>query len=128
MLIIAVLFAGLQISNAQTDSIAEDEVYVVVEKMPEFPGGNMALRNFIAKNVEYPETARKNDIEMTIYVKFIVDKTGKVINPSIARGGNDELEAESLRVINLLPDFKPGTQSGKAVNVEYTLPISFKLN
>ncbi len=105
-----------------------NDVFTVVEDMPEFPGGEMAMRKFIAENVRYPEDAKDNNAQGTAYVKFIVDKTGKVTEPSIVRGtGNESLDEEAIRVVSLMPDFKPGRQRGENVAVSFVVPIKFAL-
>ncbi|MDX8339564.1 energy transducer TonB [Draconibacterium sp. IB214405] len=104
-----------------------DEVFIIVEEMPEFPGGDEGLRTFIANTVKYPEDAHKNGIQGKVYVKFVVDKDGSVDDAKIARGVDPSLDKEALRVINALPKWKPGKQRGEAVRVEYTVPIKFAL-
>jgi TonB family protein len=104
-----------------------EEVFFVVEEMPEFPGGDVALRKFIANNVKYPESAQKNGIQGKVYVSFVVGKDGYVKNAKIVRGVDPALDAEALRVVNLQPKWKPGTQRGVAVNIQYTVPINFAL-
>lgn len=103
------------------------EVFFVVEDMPEFPGGENALRQFIANSVEYPDVAVKKGIQGKVYVTFVVSKDGSVANATIARGVDPALDTEALRVVNSLPKWKPGKQRGQAVNVSYTVPINFKL-
>jgi len=104
-----------------------DDVYVVVEEMPEYPGGVAALRNFLAQTVKYPEEAIKNGIQGKVYVNFVVEKDGTVGVVKIARGVSPELDAEALRVVKLLTNWKPGKQKGEDVRVSYTVPIQFKL-
>jgi TonB family protein len=104
-----------------------DQVFVVVEEMPEFPGGEQALRDFIAKEVKYPEDAKKAGIQGKVYVTFVVDKTGKVLDAKIARSASPSLDKEALRVTESLPAWKPGKQRGENVAVSYTIPIQFKL-
>lgn len=106
---------------------SDEEIFFIVENMPEFPGGEMALRQYIANNVEYPNDAIKNGKQGKVYVTFVVSKDGSIANAKIARGVNPSLDAEALRVINGLPNWKPGTQRGKPVNVSYTVPINFQL-
>jgi len=96
--------------------------------MPEFPGGAPALRSFIAENITYPKIARENGIEGTVYVKFVVNIVGKVQDAQIARGVDPLLDAEAIRVVNMLPDFKTGMQDGKPVDVWYFVPIVLNLN
>ena len=104
-----------------------EQIFTVVEQMPEFPGGEMALRQYIASTVKYPDAAVKNGTQGKVYVTFVVSKDGNVADSRIARGVDASLDAEALRVVNSLPKWKPGTQRGQAVNVQYTIPINFKL-
>jgi len=97
--------------------------------MPEFPGGDLELRKFIAENVRYPQDAKDNNEQGTAYVKFIVDKTGKVTEPTIVRGtGCESLDEEAIRVVNTIPDFTPGRQRGQNVAVSLVMPIKFALS
>ncbi|MCK9412075.1 MAG: TonB family protein [Prolixibacteraceae bacterium] len=105
----------------------EDGVYVVVEQMPEFPGGEIALRNFIAENVKYPVEAKEKGIQGKVFVTFVVNSAGKTEKAKIARGFDPLLDAEALRVVEQFPEWKPGKQDGKAVSVSYTVPINFAL-
>lgn len=112
----------------QKEEVVEDtEIFVVVEDMPEFPGGETALRSFINKNVNYPVIAAENGIQGKVYVRFVVDKDGSVTNAEIARGIDPSLDQEALRVVRTLPKWKPGKQRGKPVRVSYTVPINFQL-
>lgn len=105
----------------------EQQVFVVVEEMPEFPGGEIALRNYIAKAIVYPPVAQENGIQGKVFVTFVVNKDGSVSNAKIARGVDASLDQEALRVVSTLPKWKPGKQRGVPVRVSYTVPISFKL-
>jgi TonB family protein len=106
---------------------SDEQIFFMVENMPEYPGGEMALRKFISENINYPEIAREKGVEGRVYVSFVVDKQGDVANVKIARGVDSALDQEALRVVNSLPAWKPGKQRGEAVNVEYTVPIHFAL-
>ncbi len=103
------------------------EVFVIVEDMPEFPGGELALRKWIADNVKYPVIAAENGIQGKVYVTFVVGTDGKITNARIARGVDASLDQEAIRVVNQLPKWKPGMQRGKPVRVSYTVPINFQL-
>jgi TonB family protein len=83
---------------------------------------------FISSQMRYPEEAKEMGIEGRIYLRFVVSKEGKVTQVRVLRGVHPLLEAEALRVVSALPDFVPGRMQGKPVNVEYTLPILFKLS
>lgn len=114
---------------AQTDSIlSEPEVFSIVETMPEFPGGQREMTQFIQRNVEYPEVSRENEIQGKVYVNFTVDRDGSIIDTRIIRGVDSLIDAEALRVINSMPKWKPGTQRGKNVKIKFTLPINFALD
>jgi len=107
-----------------------NEVFTIVEDMPEFPGGQKALFRFIGKTISYPPLARKNGIEGTVYVGFIVEKTGEFSNVKIKRGlarGGEGCDAEAIRVVKSSPKWIPGKQRGKPVRVAFTLPIRFKI-
>ncbi|MCR5455892.1 MAG: TonB family protein [Bacteroidales bacterium] len=115
--------------KAEAAAMAEETFYEVVEDMPEFPGGDLELRKFIAENVRYPQDAKDNNEQGTVYVKFIVDKTGKVTEPTIVRGtGCESLDEEAIRVVNTIPDFTPGRQRGQNVAVSLVMPIKFALS
>lgn len=104
-----------------------EQVFFIVEDMPEFPGGELALRKHIANAVKYPEIAQEKGIQGKVYVTFVVSKDGSIADCKIARGVDPSLDKEALRVVNDLPKWKPGKQRGKAVNVSYTVPINFVL-
>lgn len=105
----------------------DKDVFTVVDEMPEYPGGVVALRNFLAQTVKYPQEAIKNGIQGKVYVNFVVEKDGSVGAVKIARGVSPELDAEALRVVKLLTNWKPGRQKGEDVRVSYTVPIKFAL-
>jgi protein TonB len=105
-----------------------NQVFFIVEDMPEFPGGDEALRKHIADSLDYPEIARKNGIAGKVYVSFVIEKDGSVGDAKIARGVDPSLDKEALRVIKNLPLWKPGKQRGEPVRVQYTVPINFALN
>ncbi|MAM05706.1 MAG: energy transducer TonB [Flavobacteriales bacterium] len=106
----------------------DDEYFMVVENMPEFPGGDLGLMKYIQKNVRYPAIAKEYNITGKVYVSFIVDKQGTVTNVKIVRGVDKNLDAEAVRVVKSLPKYKPGKQRGKPVRVMFTIPINFTLN
>ena len=106
----------------------EEEFFMVVENMPEFPGGDLGLMKYIQKNVRYPAIAKEYNITGKVYVSFIVDKTGSVTNVKIVRGVDKNLDAEALRVVKSLPKYTPGRQMGRPVRVMFTIPINFTLN
>lgn len=103
------------------------EVYTVVEQMPEFSGGESELRNFLGKSVKYPPEAIKKGTQGKVYVSFVVAKDGSVSNAKVVRGVDPLIDAEALRVVNAMPKWTPGKQSGKDVAVQFTVPINFVL-
>ena len=105
----------------------EDKIYSVVEKMPQFPGGEKELLNYIARNLKYPAETRQKGIQGTLIISFVVNQSGKVVNAKVVRGLEVNADAEGLRVVNSLPNWIPGEQNGKKASVYYTLPIAFKL-
>jgi TonB family protein len=113
--------------KAESMENTDEEVFLIVDEMPEFPDGELALRQFLAKTVKYPAEAVKNGIQGKVYVTFVVGSDGQVKNAKIARGVHPLLDAEALRVINLQPLWIPGKQKGVPVAVSYTVPINFLL-
>ena len=107
---------------------ARNQIFTVVEVMPEFPGGQGALLKFLATNVRYPESAVKNGIEGRVSWSFVVGKDGAISEAEVIRGVSPELNEEALRVINSMPVWSPGKQRGEAVNVKYTVPVTFRLS
>ena len=105
----------------------EGEIFVVVEEMPSFPGGEAALQAFIKKNLKYPQIALENGISGRVICTFVIDGKGKVTGAEVIRSVDPNLDREALRVISLFPDWKAGKQQGKPVRVRYTLPIVFRL-
>ena len=117
-------------SDEDLEIVEEDdeEVFMVVENMPEFPGGDLGLMKYIQKNVKYPPIAKEYNITGKVYISFIVDKTGSVTNVKVVRGVDKNLDAEAVRVVKSLPNFKPGKQRGIPVRCSYNVPINFILN
>ena len=103
------------------------EFFDVVEQMPEYPGGPSALFEYLAKNIRYPESAAKAGIQGRVIATFVVMKDGSISNVKVVKSVSPELDGEALRVLSSMPNWTPGMQNGKAVNVKYTVPISFAL-
>lgn len=124
----AVSSASVQVyGDKDSENLEKEQVFKAAEQMPQFPGGYVALNNFLAQNLRYPEKAMSNKTEGTVVVQFEVMKTGKIGNVKVVRKVDAELEAEAVRVVKSMPDFIPGKINGNPVNVMYTLPIMFKL-
>ena len=108
-------------------ALGNKEIFTIVEQMPEFPGGSLALRKYIAQQIKYPLLAQEHGIQGDVYVSFVINSYGVVSNVKIARSVDPALDNEAIRVIYTMPIWKPGFQQGKAVDVAYTLPITFIL-
>ena len=113
--------------EAPADSTAKEEVFMVAEQMPEFPGGMKELLKFLQDNLKYPENAMKNTVQGRVIVQFVVEKDGTLTEFKVARSVDPDLDAEALRVLQTMPKWKPGMQRGKIVRVKFTVPVSFKL-
>lgn len=105
----------------------EEEIFMVVEQMPEFPGGMAELMKFLSKNIKYPTIAQENGIQGRVIVQFVVNQDGSIVDPVVMRSVDPYLDKEALRVISTMPKWKPGMQRGKAVRVKYTVPVTFRL-
>ena len=117
-----------EISEKQESRAAEGEVFMVVEEMPEFPGGMGECMKWLSQNIKYPADAKEKGVQGRVIVQFVVEKDGTIVNAKVVRGVDPDLDAEALRVVNQSPKWKPGKQKGEAVRVKYTLPIMFKLD
>jgi periplasmic protein TonB len=102
-------------------------VFTIVESMPQFPGGDSKMAEYIKTNLVYPAEAKKARIHGRLFVTFIVNEAGKITEPRILRGLGYGCDEEALRVMNAMPLWIPGEQNGKKVNVQYNLPIDFVL-
>jgi TonB family protein len=109
------------------ETINLNEVKTITDEMPVFPGGVLALQKYIAKHVKYPKLAQSEQIEGRVFVSFVVNKEGKVINAALAKKVHPQLDREALRVVSSLPKWNPGKKDGKFVNIAYTVPINFQL-
>ena len=105
-----------------------DEVFMVVEDQPEFPGGTAALLEYLRKNIKYPAICRENNIQGRVIVTFVVNKDGSIVDIEVAKSVNPSLDKEAIRVISQMPKWKPGSQRGKPVRVKYSVPVNFRLN
>ena len=106
----------------------QGDVFDVVEEMPQYPGGPQALFKFLGENVHYPEEAEKAGIQGRVIATFIVEKDGSISQPTVVKSVDPLLDAEAIRVISAMPNWKPGKQNGKVVRVKYTVPLSFNLD
>ena len=120
---------GLTTVSAQKTVVAKknQQVFDVVEKMPEYPGGQAALFEYLQKNVKYPADAEKKKVEGRVLVTFVVNTDGSITDIEVVRKTFPSLDAEAVRVISGMPRWKPGEQKGQKVRVKYTVPLSFRL-
>jgi len=106
----------------------EDTVYQIVDEMPQYPGGEKAMMEYVAKNVKYPQEAKDKEIQGRVFVSFVIEKDGSVNEVKVMRGIGGGCDEEAVRVIKGMSKWKPGKQDGKPVRVSYMMPINFKLS
>ena len=106
---------------------ATEEIFVVVEQQPEFPGGMTALMKFLGDNIKYPVIAQENGIQGRVITNFVVERDGSISDVQVVRGQDPSLDKEAVRVIKTMPKWKAGQQRGKPVRVRFTLPVVFRL-
>ena len=132
VLILAAVFVAFEWTErdkpvVEEEEPVEEEIFMVVEQMPEFPGGMAELMKFLSKNIKYPTIAQENGIQGRVIVQFVVNQDGSIVDPVVMRSVDPYLDKEALRVISTMPKWKPGMQRGKAVRVKYTVPVTFRL-
>ena len=114
--------------EAPVEEEEEEVIFVVVESMPEFPGGAQAMMKYVAENIKYPVIAQENGIQGRVICQFVVNKDGSIVDVVAVRSsGEPSLDKEAIRVIKSMPKWKPGKQRGKPVRVKYTVPVNFRL-
>ena len=114
--------------EAPVEEEEEEVIFMVVESMPEFPGGQQALFKYLAENVKYPVIAQENGIQGRVICQFVVNKDGSIVDVVAVRSsGEPSLDKEAIRVIKSMPKWKPGKQRGQPVRVKYTVPVNFRL-
>lgn len=114
-------------NTSENTEVEVKEIFQVVEEMPEFPGGMGECMKFLNKNIKYPAAAQEKGVQGRVIIQFVITKEGDIVNPNVVRGVDPTLDAEALRVIKMMPKWKPGKQRGQAVNVKYTVPVTFRL-
>lgn len=125
-LMMLVLLFSFMTSTAQTKK--SNMVYDVVEVMPQFPGGQIAMLKYIMENIKYPKQIMEEGIQGRVTVSFIVEKDGRVSNVKLLRSVQPSLDKEAIRVVKSMPKWTPGKHNGKPVRVRFNLPVMFKLN
>ncbi len=123
LLFISTLLLAVHSAFAQ-QSQRSDKTFTYVDKLPEFPED---MGNYLLKNLVYPEAAQKENVQGKTVLKFLISETGSIREIEVARSAGAILDAEAIRVVRNMPEWKPGYKNGKAVAVYYTLPISFRL-
>ncbi len=111
----------------EEEEVEEQQIFQVVEEMPEFPGGMAECLKFLSQNIRYPTISQENGVQGRVIVQFVVNQDGSIVDPVVVRSVDPYLDKEALRVISMMPKWKPGKQRGKAVRVKYTVPVTFKL-
>ncbi len=113
--------------KVEEEEESSQQIFMVVEEMPKFPGGEAELMTFISKSIRYPVVAQENGIQGRVVCSFVINKDGSIVDAEIVRGIDSSLDKEALRVINTMPKWTPGKQRGKPVRVKFTMPITFRL-
>ena len=116
------------VAKVDESTVDGEEVFQVVENLPEYPGGMNELMKFLQQEVKYPKEAQEKGLQGRVIVQFIVKKDGSIIEPKVVKPVDPLLDAEAVRVVSAMPKWNPGKQRGQAVNVRFTLPISFRLS
>ena len=125
-LMMLVLLFSFTTSTAQTKK--NDMVFDVVEVMPQYPGGQIAMLKYLMENIKYPEQAMKEGIQGRVTVRFIVEKDGSISDVKPVLSVHPLLNKEAVRVVKSMPKWSPGKQNGKPVRVRFNVPVMFKLN
>jgi protein TonB len=115
------------VTGGWTNAKAEAKEWTYVEEMPVFPGGDAALLRFLQENLRYPADALRKGIEGTVYVGFVINREGKVEKITVRNPIGGGLEEEAIRVVSEMPEWKPGRQNGQTVNVQYGVPVRFRI-
>lgn len=124
--------AKVDVTYKPPQAVVEEEpeeqvIFDVVESMPEFPGGQAALMQYLAKNIKYPTISQENGTQGRVIVQFVVNKDGGIVDAKVVRSVDPYLDKEALRVVGTMPKWTPGKQRNKPVRVKYTLPVMFRL-
>ncbi|HPD64760.1 MAG TPA: energy transducer TonB [Bacteroidia bacterium] len=117
----------IPVLQEEKETVVEEEIFFVVEDMPTFPGGEVALQKYLKDNIRYPEIERDNGIQGLVVVSFVVEKDGSVNKVEILKGVTPNINDEAIRVIKAMPKWSPGKQRGKPVRVTINVPIRFTL-
>lgn len=113
--------------QADQNTATDENIFMVVEQMPQFPGGTKELMKYLRTNVKYPAEAQEMGLQGRVYIEFVIRKDGEVTNVKTLKGVDPIIDAEAIRVVEMMPNWTPGMQRGENVNVSYRLPINFTL-
>jgi protein TonB len=114
--------------EVEEEEVEEQQIFQVVEEMPEFPGGMGECMKFLGKNIKYPTISQENGVQGRVIVQFVVNSDGSIVDPQVVKPVNPYLDKEALRVVSGMPKWKPGEQRGKKLRVRFTLPVTFRLS
>jgi len=133
LLICTFFFCSIGVSQKYDAEVGNDgepnkeEVFTIVEQMPEFPGGREGMFNYLRKNLIYPEKSKKEGVEGKVIVNFTINKKGKVIDVKVVQSVSDDIDTAAIKLVEDMPKWKPGTQEGIPVLVSFNLPLKFAL-
>lgn len=113
--------------EVEEEEVVEEQIFMVVESMPAFPGGEASLNKYLYENITYPQMAKESGIQGRVFVTFVVEKDGTVTDVRVLRGIGGGCDEEAIRVVENMPKWAPGKQRGKPVRVQFNLPIKFTL-
>lgn len=125
--IILTAYASIGQTHETNESLIEGPVFVAVEQMPNFPGGNVKLMEYIGSHLQYPKVAQDKGIQGRVIVSFVVNTDGSISDAEIVRSLDPSCDEEVLRLVNSMPRWIPGKTDGKNVRVQYTMPLMFKM-
>lgn len=111
----------------EEEEVVEEQIFMVVESMPSFPGGEQQLNKYLYESIKYPQMAKESGIQGRVFVTFVVEKNGEVTDVRVLRGIGGGCDEEAIRVVENMPKWTPGKQRGKPVRVQFNLPIKFTL-
>ena len=120
--------APKQTAEVKQPEATGDEIFKVVEHRPQFPGGDAELMKFLQQNVKYPKEAQEQGKQGRVIVQFVVEKDGSITDAKVLKPVDPLLDAEALRIVNMMPKWTPGKQRGKEVRVYFTIPVTFRLS
>ena len=113
--------------EVEEEEVEEEQIFQIVEEAASFPGGIGECMKWLGKNIKYPTISQENGVQGRVIVQFVVNRDGTIVDAKVVRGVDPYLDKEALRVVGLMPKWKPGKQRGKEVRVKYTVPVMFRL-